>query len=210
MQALALEGFPVMRNFCDHKELRRLRLFEKTIDAAAFNPYTPNVKAWVIGGIGNGARIAATCASKQSAHVAAAMLLSYPMNDPYPAIGKGGGQPDSSKPLLRATVPMLFVHAERDRRTPPADIIAFCTQVERAEQPAPEGAPPLAAPPPPRVVVLPDADATFAAVQGDAAAGTKQCVLQVRTPEILVTCTSDFVSVPPTPNIHGHHQTPSW
>jgi pimeloyl-ACP methyl ester carboxylesterase len=206
LQALALEGFPVMRNVCDMKELRRLRLFEKAIDASARNPYTrARVTRWIVAGLGNGARVAAACANKGSARIAAGLLLSYPLLDPYPAIGKGGGHPDSSKPLLKMEVPMLLVHGALDAQTSPAELVAFCARYE-SERPAPapapaqppaapvEGAPPAAPEPtgtavatqgalpavPPRVVVLPGVDASFAAAEGDVAAAEKHAVLQAR------------------------------
>ena len=195
MQALASEGYPVMRNFCDMKELRRLRLFEKAVDAAAKNPYTRSVTRWILAGLGNGARVAATCASKGSERVAACVLLSYPLLEASPAIGKGGGHPDSSKPLLRAAMPLLFVHTEHNRASPAAELVRVCARIESehaagsAGEGANEGdggagtAAPAAAPlalPPPRVVVVRDVDAAFSSTQGDPAAASRRALLQVR------------------------------
>ena len=171
-----------MRNFCDMKELRRLRLFEKAIDAASKNPYTRSVTRWILAGVGNGARVAATCAAKATERVAASVLLSYPLLEPYPAIGKGGGHPDSTKPLLKTVLPLLFVHSEHDRASPATEIVRFCSRIQREQSAGESGAgtETLSLQPPPRVVVLRDVNAAFVGTQGDVEASTRRAVLQVR------------------------------
>jgi predicted alpha/beta-hydrolase family hydrolase len=97
VQALATEGFPVMRNFGDYKELRRLKLFDKTMDAASCSPYTTGVQSWILAGLGSGARIAATCCSRGKVPISGLVLLSYPLFEATPPVGRGAGQPDSTK-----------------------------------------------------------------------------------------------------------------
>jgi len=52
---LTLAGYLTVRYFCPGKEQRRLRIFEKTLDAAATSPFARGVSRWVIGGIGGSA-----------------------------------------------------------------------------------------------------------------------------------------------------------
>eukprot|EP00967_Tisochrysis_lutea_P095233 scaffold138758_cov17-Tisochrysis_lutea.AAC.1 len=49
--ALAAAGYLTVRYYCPGKEQRRLRIFEKTLDAAATSPFARGVSRWVIGGI---------------------------------------------------------------------------------------------------------------------------------------------------------------
>jgi hypothetical protein len=164
-----------MRNVCDMKELRRLRLLDKAIDAAARCPYTKGVASWIVSGVGNGARVAATCGSKHSIPVAGSILISYPMREPSPPIGKGGGFPDSTKPLLKSAAPLLFVHAEHAQFSTAADILAFCKRyaVEGPHAVAGGGEQP-------RVVIVPGVDASFVGAHGlHIADATRAAVMQV-------------------------------
>jgi hypothetical protein len=146
----------VMRNFGDYKELRRLKLFDKTIDAAACSPYTTGVQSWILAGLGSGARIAATCCSRVKVPISGLVLLSYPLFEATPPMGRGGGQPDSTKQIVSTMVPTLFVHGGRDRTCRAEDLIAFCGQCAASSEDRSTGA--CGA----RVVVLQDVDSSFA------------------------------------------------
>lgn len=126
VQTLACAGFVVMRNHCGLKELRWLRMFEKALDAAIRCPYAQEVEGWVVAGLGNGARIAASIGAKRKSQVAGAVLMSYPLWEPTPPAGKGAGSPDSTGPLRKLECPLLMIHARQDSSVPLASIVSFC------------------------------------------------------------------------------------
>lgn len=44
-------GFVVMRYCCKLKEQRRIRLFEKALDACATSPFARTVRRWILAGV---------------------------------------------------------------------------------------------------------------------------------------------------------------
>lgn len=110
---LAKQGYIVMRYSCKQKEFRRLKVFEKALDACATSPFARNVERWVLAGIGNGARIAATVGGRCRGTMAGFVFMSYPLMDPLPAY-KGPAAPDSIAPLTRLKAPMLFISSTND------------------------------------------------------------------------------------------------
>eukprot|EP00884_Botryococcus_braunii_P021688 jgi/Botrbrau1/8202/Bobra.0392s0001.1 len=62
--SLAEAGFVVMRYCCKLKEQRRMRMFEKALDACATSPFARNIRRWILAGHTNGARIAAVVGLK--------------------------------------------------------------------------------------------------------------------------------------------------
>ena len=160
-----------MRNLCDMKELRRLRLFDKAIAAASRCPYLAAVTSWIVAGVGNGARVAATCGSKHVPGVAGTVLLNYPVLDPSPPIGKGGGHADSTRPVLKTSSPLLFVHGAHARNSTVEDVKVLCRRYAGGEGPANT--------PPPLLVSVPGVDDAFASTSVDAAEVTATAVMQV-------------------------------
>ena len=122
---MAKHNFLVVRNYCNLKELRRLRMFDKALDTAVTCPYATGVEAWLLVGLGNGARVAATIAGRTTAPVAGVAVLSYPLNEPTPPAGKGAGHPTSQPQLMKLTAPLLAVHGAEDSRCAAAAVQAF-------------------------------------------------------------------------------------
>ena len=174
-QTLVREGFAVMRNHSDNKELRRLKLFDKAIDAAASSPYTAHVKSWILLGLGNGARIAATCTTRVKVPISGLVLLSYPLLEATPPLGRGGGHQDSTRQVAGAAVPIAFVHAARDEECRAAALAEFCARCASASQ-STAGAGGA------RLVVVPDCDASFSRGKrgADGSHGSCAAILQVR------------------------------
>ena len=123
----AARGHVVARYYCRAKEQRRLRIFERTLDAAATCPLARAVRRWVLLGFDNGARIAAAVAVKPRPSLAGLILVSYPLLDPQPPPPKqkaGAAPPsDSMGPLLKLSerqprLPMLFITGELDPLCP--------------------------------------------------------------------------------------------
>lgn len=138
MQCLAKKGFIVMRNYCNLKELRRLRMFEKALDTVSKSPYATaaGVDSWLLVGIGNGARVAATVSSKAKANIAGLAVVSYPLHESTPPAGKGAGFPDSTSQLMKCSAPILALQGELDSRCSAASMCAFLRQI-RPQQPGP-------------------------------------------------------------------------
>jgi hypothetical protein len=113
-------------------------MFEKALDTASKSPYATwgNVESWLLVGMGNGARVATTISSKAKAPVAGLAVISYPLHEATPPAGKGAGFPDSTTQLIKCTVPLLVLHAERDGRCAAASMRSFCQQ-QRPQQPGP-------------------------------------------------------------------------
>jgi predicted alpha/beta-hydrolase family hydrolase len=119
-----------MRNQCALKELRRLRMFEKGCDASTRCPYARAVKGWVVAGLGNGARIAASIGAKRKHNIVGAILMSYPLWEPTPPAGKGSGAPNSTGPLGKLGCPLLFIQAQRDTSVSLTSLLDFCKQLQ--------------------------------------------------------------------------------
>jgi predicted alpha/beta-hydrolase family hydrolase len=138
MQCLAKKGFMVMRNYCQLKELRRLRMFEKALDAASKSPYAASagVDSWLLVGVGNGARVAATVCSKAKTGIAGLAVISYPLHESTPPAGKGAGFPDSTTQLVKCSAPLLVLQGELDSRCSAASMKMFLRQL-RPQQPGP-------------------------------------------------------------------------
>ncbi|GAB4817286.1 hypothetical protein N2152v2_004332 [Parachlorella kessleri] len=146
----AKKGYVVMRYYCKQKEQRRQRIYEKALDTAATSPFARGVKAWVLAGFDNGARIAAQVGSKCRGSVAGFILLSYPLLDPCPPPPKQKvgalPPPDSKGPLLKLAKPMLFIIGEFDAVCPAGDLKALAQEMAEVDM---------------RAVVLPDLDGGF-------------------------------------------------
>jgi predicted alpha/beta-hydrolase family hydrolase len=138
MQCLAKKGFIVMRNFCNLKELRRLRMFEKALDTVSKSPYATfgGVESWLLVGMGNGARVAATVSSKAKTNIAGLAVISYPLHECTPPAGKGAGFPDSTSQLSKCSVPLMVLQGELDARCSAASMSAFLRRI-RPLQPGP-------------------------------------------------------------------------
>lgn len=130
MQCLAKKGFLVMRNYCNLKELRRLRMFEKALDTVSKSPYATHagVDSWLLVGMGNGARVAATVSSKAKTSIAGLAVVSYPLHENTPPAGKGAGFPDSTSQIMKCTVPLLVLQGEMDSRCSVASMHVFLRQ----------------------------------------------------------------------------------
>jgi len=112
--ALAAAGYLTVRYYCPGKEQRRLRIFEKTLDAAATSPFARGVSRWVIGGIGSGGRVAANVGAKcRLNNIAAYAFLGYPLMEPH-NVFKGPTAPDSINHLTKINAPILFIQPDRD------------------------------------------------------------------------------------------------
>lgn len=153
-EALAAEGYLVMRSHCVLKEARRLRAFEKALDAAATSPYAIQITSWVHAGVGNGARIAATVGMKCRGTLAGFLLLSYPLQD----------VPASVKPLAAARAPMLFVHTAHDPLCSVDALRACCAGIAHQEC---------------RVVLVPGVSAAFADASGSSAHAIRKVRVRV-------------------------------
>lgn len=126
--ALARSGYLVMRYYCKQKEQRRLRLFEKALDVCATSPFARHVSRWVLAGVGNGARIAASVGTRCRGVISGLVLLSYPLLEPAPN-SKGPPAADSIGPLLKLTSPMLFITTDRDDLAPEGELRKACARM---------------------------------------------------------------------------------
>lgn len=111
-------------------------MFEKALDTASKSPYATwsGVDSWLLVGMGNGARVAATISSKAKAPVAGLAVISYPLHEATPPAGKGAGFPDSTTQLVKSTAPLLMLHAQHDGRCSAASLRTFCRQ-QRPQRP---------------------------------------------------------------------------
>ncbi|KIY97202.1 hypothetical protein MNEG_10759 [Monoraphidium neglectum] len=113
-------GFVVVRDAGPAApEVRRQRVFEKALDAAATSPFARLAPRWVLAGLGAGARVAAVVGARARSSVVAQVLVAYPLAAPMPTI-KGSQMPDSCMPLLRVSVPTLLVAGDADAACPVA------------------------------------------------------------------------------------------
>eukprot|EP00892_Ulva_mutabilis_P007520 jgi/Ulvmu1/513/UM001_0521.1 len=160
-KSMAKQNYLVVRNYCNLKELRRLRMFDKALDTAVKCPYATDVQAWLLIGLGNGARVAATIAGKTKAPLAGVAVLSYPLNEPTPPAGKGAGFPTSHPQLVKLVAPLLAMHGAADTRCPPATMRTFL-QNNISHEPGP------------RLVVVPGVDQSLESQ--DAATATASCL----------------------------------
>eukprot|EP00887_Chlorella_sp_A99_P007385 scaffold2.g7385.t1 len=105
-QHFAARGHVVARYYCRAKEQRRLRIFERTLDAAITCPLARGVRKWVLVGFDNGARIAAAVAVKPRPSLAGLVLVSYPLLDPQDLNGRlaPAGSRDASPAAIAAVV----------------------------------------------------------------------------------------------------------
>jgi dienelactone hydrolase len=128
----AQRGHIVMRYYCRQKEMRRQRIYERTVDTAAFSPYAREVTKWVYCGHSNGARIATLVGYKSPRSKAGFIFLSFPLLDPAPPPPKqkaGAAPPKDSlgpmyKLLDRCKAPQLYICGELDYDCPGADLKA--------------------------------------------------------------------------------------
>ncbi|KAG1665405.1 hypothetical protein FOA52_015815 [Chlamydomonas sp. UWO 241] len=109
-EELAAAGHVVIRFHCAQKEYRRQKIFEKTLDACATSPFARMCTRWVLGGVGNGARVAAAVGARCRGTIAGLLLIGYPLTDPMPTT-KGSTMPDSLAPLAKLEAPLCFVMA---------------------------------------------------------------------------------------------------
>lgn len=173
VQCLAKRGFIVMRNYCNLKELRRLRMFEKALDTVSKSPYATSagVSSWLLVGIGNGARVAATVSSKAKTNIAGLAVVSYPLHESTPPAGKGAGFPDSTSQLIKCSAPLLVLQGELDARCSTGTMSAFLRQL-RPQQPGP------------RFGIIPGVNESLL--------GTDDAILTARTLVRFSSCTARF------------------
>ena len=122
----AARGHVVMRYYCRQKEMRRQRIYERSVDTAAFSPYARSVNKWVYCGHANGARIATMVGYKSPRSKAGFVFLSYPLLEPCPPPPKqkaGAQRPKDSvgpmhKLLTVCKAPQLYICGEMDYDCP--------------------------------------------------------------------------------------------
>lgn len=123
----ASKGHIVMRYHCRQKEMRRQRIYERSVDVATFSPYALNsVSKWIYCGHMNGARIATTVGFKSSRPKAGFIFLSYPLLEPSPPPTKlkAGAKPpqDSLGPMHKlmkvCKAPQLYICGDMDHDCP--------------------------------------------------------------------------------------------
>eukprot|EP01023_Acetabularia_acetabulum_P032426 TRINITY_DN3028_c0_g1_i1.p1 TRINITY_DN3028_c0_g1~~TRINITY_DN3028_c0_g1_i1.p1 ORF type:complete len:460 (+),score=66.81 TRINITY_DN3028_c0_g1_i1:272-1651(+) len=148
---LAEAGFVVMRYYCKQKEQRRYRIFEKALDACATSPYARCVTRWILGGIGSGARVAATVGSRCRGQICGFIYLSYPLNERIPS-QKGSQSENSVAPLMKLHQPSLFVHTLFDELSPFEELKKYCKDRSSVDV---------------RLLIVRDADSKFKDYQGN-------------------------------------------